>query len=180
MIICAGKSESFDFAKPVGIGLIQSAITLTQLIIENNPSFLLFVGTAGSYGNAQVFDVVKTSKASNIELGFLDKLCYSPIDSFVETQTPHVSRGTNHLIVNSSNYITTDSEYAHKMLALGIELENMEFYSILSVAKKFNISASGFFVVTNFCNNNAHHDFLTNHAHAKEIITQHVKKNLII
>ncbi len=180
MIICAGESESFDFAKPIGIGLIQSAITLTQLIIENNPSFLLFVGTAGSYGNAQIFDIIKTSKASNIELGFLDNLCYSPMDSYIEIPPQHVSRGTNNLVVNSSNYITTDSAHAHKMLTLGIELENMEFYSILNVAKKFNISASGFFVVTNFCNNQAHHDFLLNHEHAKEIITQHVRKNLII
>lgn len=180
MIICAGQSESFDFAQSVGIGLIDTAMTLTQLVIEKNPSFLLFVGTAGSYGHLRIFDIITTSRASNIELGFIDHLCYSPIDSFVETKTPHVSRGTNHPIVNSSNYITTDKDHSLKMLDLGIELENMEFYSVLSVAKKFNIPASGFFVITNFCDANAHNDFLLNHAHAKEIIAQHIEKNLKI
>ncbi|MDD3343570.1 MAG: purine-nucleoside phosphorylase [Sulfurospirillaceae bacterium] len=182
MILCAGKSESFDFARPIGIGLIEAAMTLTQLVVEEKPSFLFFVGTAGSYGNLSLFDTVKTSKASNIELGFLDNLCYSPIEAFVETSFPHVSRGTTHpnLIVNSSNYITTGVDHARKMLSLGIDLENMEFYAILCVAQRFNLPASGFFVITNFCDANAHHDFISNHNHAKDIIAQHVEKNLKI
>lgn len=180
MIICAGKSESFDFATPVGIGLIESAITLTRIVLSEKPSFLLFVGTAGSYGNYKPFDVVKSSKAANIELASLDKLCYTPIDSLIETEAPHVSRGTITPIVNSSNYITTDTRYASKMLEQGIELENMEFYSILHVAKYFNIPASGLFVITNYCNSNAHQDFIANHARAKEIISLHIEKNLKI
>lgn len=183
MIICAGRNETFDFALPVGVGLIESAINLTKIVLFEKPAFLFFVGTAGSYGNHKIFDVVKTHKASNIELGFLDNLCYSPIESHIETQEIHVSRGTNKQnmsIVNSSNYITTDVNCSKKMLELGIELENMEFFSILHVAKQFNIPCSGLFVVTNYCNAEAHGDFIKNHAKAKELITLHVEKNMRI
>ncbi|MCI0500930.1 MAG: purine-nucleoside phosphorylase, partial [Epsilonproteobacteria bacterium] len=33
MIVCAGRSETFDFAIPVGVGLIESAINLTRLCL---------------------------------------------------------------------------------------------------------------------------------------------------
>ena len=51
MILCAGRNETFEFAKPIGVGLVESASTLTQLILEEKPAFLFFVGTAGSYGH---------------------------------------------------------------------------------------------------------------------------------
>ena len=182
MILCAGRNETFDFAKPIGVGLIESATNLTQLILEEKPTFLLFVGTAGSYGRYKIFDIVQSHKASNIELGFLNNLCYTPLISHIETIPPHVSRETNNLspIVNSSNYITIDDSLAEKMLSQNIELENMEFFSILHVAKKFNIPCSGLFVITNYCNEHAHRDFMQNHQKAKELIILHVEKNMKI
>lgn len=182
MILCAGRNETFDFAKPIGVGLIESATNLTQLILEEKPTFLLFVGTAGSYGRYKIFDIVQSHKASNIELGFLNNLCYTPLISHIETILPHVSRETNNLspIVNSSNYITIDDSLAEKMLSQNIELENMEFFSILHVAKKFNIPCSGLFVITNYCNKHAHRDFMQNHQKAKELIILHVEKNMKI
>lgn len=180
MILCAGRSESFSFATSIGVGLIESASNLTQLICKEKPSFLFFVGTAGSYGKYKPFDSVYSHKAANIELGFLDNHCYTPLDSFIEVTPLKVSRETSMLspIVNSSNYITTNPELAQKMLLQNIELENMEFFSVLTVAKIFNLPCAGFFVVTNYCNENAHRDFMHNHAKAKELITLHVEKNM--
>ena len=182
MIICAGRNETFDFAKPIGVGLVESAANLTQLILEEKPTFLLFVGTAGSYGRYKIFDIVQSHKASNIELGFLNNFCYTPLTSHIEAIPAHVSRGTNNLspIVNSSNYITIDDSLAEKMLSHNIELENMEFFSVLHVAKKFNIPCSGLFVITNYCNEYAHRDFMQNHQKAKELIILHVEKNMKI
>ena len=42
MIVCAGKNETFDFASPIGVGLIESSINLTKLILFDKPDFLLF------------------------------------------------------------------------------------------------------------------------------------------
>lgn len=182
MILCAGRNETFDFAKPIGIGLIESAINLTKLIIEEKPAFLFFVGTAGSYGKHQPFDLVYSHCAANIELCFLQNQCYTPLKSIVEVEKIYVSRGTTHPspIVNSSNYITTDTTLANKMIEKNIGLENMEFFSIISVANYFHIPCSGLFVVTNYCDENAHSDFTQNHSQAKELITLHVEKNMKI
>lgn len=181
MIICAGKNESFDFARSVGIGLVESAIQLTRIVIEEKPTSLSFVGTAGSYGNYKLFEVVTTNRASNIELGFLDNLCYTPIQNQIKLELNNVSHETseqNFPIVNSSNYITTDKKASLSLLNMGIELENMEFFSILHVAQTFKIPCFGLFVITNYCDQNAHQDFIQNHAKAKELIALHVEKNM--
>jgi len=182
MILCAGRNETFDFAKPIGVGLIESAINLTKLVLEEKPAFLFFVGTAGSYGHFLPLDLVYSHGAANIELGYLQNQCYTPLQNIIEADSIYVSRGTNYhsAIVNSSNYITTDSILNSQMLKKSIELENMEFFSVVSVANQFKIPCSGLFVVTNYCNENAHEDFIKNHAKAKELISLHVEKNMKI
>jgi hypothetical protein len=56
----------------------------------------------------------------------------------------------------------------------------MEFYAVLKVAERFNIKASGIFVVTNYCNSNAHGDFLKNHGESMQILTKYVIEREII
>ena len=174
MIVCAGNNETFDFAEPIGVGLVDAAINLTRLIIEEQPSSLLFVGSAGSYGLYQPFDVIETSAAGNIELSLITQSAYTPIDNTI--YHGDVSRETS-IMINSSNYITCDMEVAKEYQKLGFELENMEFFSVLKVAENFEIPAYGVFVVTNFCDENAHEDFMKNHEKAKSILTQYIKEN---
>ena len=45
-ILCAGNNETFDFAKPIGIGLINSSINLTKYILKNRPKSILFIGNS--------------------------------------------------------------------------------------------------------------------------------------
>ncbi len=173
MIVCAGNNETFDFATPIGVGLIDSAINLTRLIIEKKPDSLLFVGSAGSYGTYQPFDIIESSASSNIELSLITGSAYTPIDNTI--YHGDVSRETS-IMINSSNYITTDMEVASEYQKLGLELENMEFFSILKVAQNFEIPAYGIFIVTNFCNQNAHADFIKNHEKAKALLSQYIKE----
>jgi len=70
MVICAGESEQFSFAMPVGIGMIDVAMNLTQQCMIQKPAYLLFVGTAGSYGEKKIFDIIESKTASNIENSF--------------------------------------------------------------------------------------------------------------
>ena len=162
MIVCAGDIEQFSFAQPIGIGLINSAINLTRACIMNPPEFILFVGTAGSYGNKKIFDIVESKVASNVEQAFLTNSGYTPLDNVVAS-TDAVSRET---IINSSNYITISKELSDKYLKLNLDLESMEFFSVVSVAKEFNIPVGGIFIITNYCDENAHKDFLTNRVEA--------------
>ena len=172
MIVCAGNNETFDFALPIGVGLIDSAMSLTRVCLENKPDFLLFVGSAGSYGEYKIHDIVESKTAANIELGFLDKNAYTPIDNVISSQT----NGEPDVMVNSSNYITTSEKAMEQFRALGLGIENMEFFSVLRVAQVFGIPAGGVFCVTNYCDTHAHRDFIANHGFAKVLLREYLDK----
>ena len=174
MIICAGNSETFDFATPMGVGLIEMTMNLTRLCLFDKPEFLLFVGSAGSYGEKKIFDIVESKTASNIELAFLNADAYTPIDNVVSTNTSN----EKDIVVNSSNYISTNKLLTKKFLNFGVGLENMEFFALLSVAKEFDIPAGGIFCITNYTDENAHQDFIKNHEKAKELLTEYTKKRI--
>jgi len=173
MIVCAGNNETFEFATPVGVGLIDSAINLTRIIMEEKPDSLLFIGSAGSYGKYKPFDIIESSAAANIELSLITGSAYTPIDNTIYHD--NVSRETS-IMINCTNYITSDIEVSAEYQKLGLELENMEFFSILKVAQNFEIPAFGIFIVTNYCNVNAHEDFIKNHEKAKALLSQYVKE----
>lgn len=177
MIVCAGNNETFPFATPVGVGLIESAINMTRICLFDKPDYILFVGSAGSYGDHAIFDIVESSSASNVELSFLENNSYTPIDNVVRSEEQRYQKDT---IVNSSNYITTNKSISSKYKAYNIGIENMEFFSIVSVAKEFNIDVRGIFVITNYTNDNAHQDFISNHNKAMDILVEHLAKQKII
>ena len=199
MIICAGDIEQFEFAKSMGIGLIDIAINLTKVCLVNPPKSILFVGSAGSYGDKKLLEIVESSSATNIENGFFNANSYTPTKNIISiiNNVSHetISNSWNYdkydfqrkqilfnnnvsheTIVNSSNYITTDSNLAKLYLSTGIDIENMEFFSVLNVAKKFHIPVKGVFIVTNYCNEYAHRDFIHNHKKAMNILTKYIKK----
>lgn len=174
MIICAGNNETFDFAQPMGVGLIETAMNLTRLCLFDKPEFLLFVGSAGSYGDKKIFDIIESKTASNIELGFLSNDAYTPLDNVVSTNTTNIKD----IVVNSSNYISTNQELSKKFLNLGVGIENMEFFSVLKIAQEFDIPAGGVFCITNYTDENAHQDFLKNHDKAKKLLSDYVKRRI--
>jgi len=174
-IISAGKEEIFNFAYPIGIGLIESTVNLTRLCEFDKPDFLIFVGSAGSYGNLEIFDIIESSSASNIEHCFFKKQCYTPLDNIITNSV------SDEIIINSSNYITTDKTISQAYLKLNIEAENMEFFSVLRVAKEFNIPVKGIFVITNYCFENAHQEYIQNIKEAKKrLIDYLIEKNVLI
>ena len=121
-----------------------------------------------------IFDIIESKTASNIELAFLNKDAYTPLDNVISTNTEQ----KKDIIVNSSNYISTNEQLTKKFLKFGIGIENMEFFSVLRVAQEFNIPAGGVFCVTSYSNKDAHNDFIKNHSKAKELLTQHTKRRI--
>ncbi|MEA3353722.1 MAG: purine-nucleoside phosphorylase [Campylobacterota bacterium] len=171
MIVCAGKNETFPFALPIGVGLVDSAINLTRLCLFDKPEYILFIGSAGSYGDHKIFDIVESSNASNIELSFFNDDSYTPIDNVVKTEKANLVSDT---IVNSSNYISTNENLTKEFLKYDIGIENMEFFSVVKVAQEFDIDVKGIFIVTNYTNKNAHKDFTSNHQEAKDKLVQYL------
>lgn len=177
MIICAGRNETFPFARPMGVGLVETAINLTQQCLFDKPDYLLFIGSAGSYGEHNIFDIIESRSASNIELSFLENNSYTPIDNAITSENKLCK---NQTIVNTSNYISTNYELSQNFNKFGIGIENMEYFSVLRVAQEFDINVAGIFIVTNYTNDNAHNDFVKNHTKAKELLTKYLLDNKII
>jgi len=177
MIICAGRSETFPFATPMGVGLIESAINLTRQCLFDKPDYILFVGSAGSYGEHNIFDIVQSRSSANIELSFLSGDSYTPLDNVLVSENKLVE---NQTIVNSSNYISTNEKLVKEFKQYGIGIENMEFYSLVQVAKEFDIDIAGIFVVTNYTNQDAHKDFMHNHKEALSKLINFLEDKKII
>ena len=178
MIISAGQNEIFPFSLPMGVGLMDMSINLTKFLCENRqnlPSEIIFVGSAGLYKEGEILKIYESSVAANIEISSLENKSYSPTESEIASIVP---RGT--CKVNSLNFITTDQNLAHELFDRGYFLENMEFFAVLKVAQKFQIPAYGIFVATNFCDKNAHADFIRNHEQAKKELEKYLKQKEII
>lgn len=173
MILCAGNGEVFPYAISIGVGMIESSITLTELIIKDRPNFLFFIGSAGSYGKKEIFDIIHSKSSCNIENSYFNSNSYTPIENLITT-SQDVSRET---IVNSSNYVTTDFSLGEKYIKKNIHIENMEFFSVMSVAKRFDLPVGGLFIVTNYCNENAHKDFKENQPKAMKLLDEYILKN---
>lgn len=166
----------------VRLNLIDSPILQSVKSLQNPdkilnalPSEIIFVGSAGLYKEGKVFEIYESSIATNIEISSLENKSYSPIESEIASIVP---RGTYK--INSSNFITTDRNLAHKLFDRGYFLENMEFFAVLKVVQKLQIPAYGIFVATNFCDKNAHADFIKNHEQAKKELEKYLKQKEII
>ncbi len=171
MFVCAGNGEEFEFARSIGVGLVESAITLSKLCMSEQVESLVFVGSAGSYDKeVDLLELFVSTQATQIESSLLVGESYTPLKQEVkslenvscETISKILDLNLPQAIVNSSNYICIDSAYALRMKERGILLENMEFFSVLSVARRFNIPALGVFCVSNHCHSKAHKEFAEN------------------
>lgn len=171
MFVCAGNGEEFEFARSIGVGLVESAITLSKLCMSEQVESLVFVGSAGSYDKeVDLLELFVSTQATQIESSLLVGESYTPLKQEIkslknvscETISKILSLNLPQAIVNSSNYICIDPAYALRMKERGILLENMEFFSVLSVARRFNIPALGVFCVSNHCHSKAHKEFAEN------------------
>lgn len=176
LIVCAGAMESFDYAKSIGIGMVEPAINLTQILLNLNklPKKIIFIGSCGLYSDGKLLEIYRSSLAFNYEIAAILGVGYTPI----KINLPPVSRETN--MINSSNFITSNSEIAANFSKIGFVAENMEAYSVKCVADKFEIEFESILCATNYCDENAHNDFIQNYPKAKENITKYLKSKGII
>ena len=123
----------------------------------------------------QLLEIYESVHCFNVEASKLTNAFYSPAECEINLNVSYETKKCN-----SSNYICTDENVAARFADLGLELENMESFAVLSVAKRFGISATCFLCATNFCDKNAHQSFLQNHAQAKKNLEHFLQeKNLI-
>lgn len=207
MLVCAGRNETLCYATPIGVGLVEASLGLARILFGGGVENIIFLGSAGAYSKeVLLFDMFCSIEATQIESSFLDGGSYTPIDNVIKIEEvdfdlfglsslwtdkhsdKNVSYETlansinfkervKHAVVNSSNYITTDENKAKQMARAGILLENMEFYAVMKVAQSFGVPAMGIFCVTNYCDKNAHKDFLSNHNVAKQKLENFIESH---
>ncbi|MBZ7994543.1 purine-nucleoside phosphorylase [Campylobacter canadensis] len=165
MIICAGNTENYDFAKSVGVGNIQVAINLSKIILENKVKRLIFVGSMGLYTKEnELFSIFEFDDANNIELSSLNNQSYTPLNSTISSK------------LNSNNFICKDFSLANKMYEKYSFIgENMEAFGFFSCAKYFNINAKAILIATNYCDENAHSTYLNNYKKANELLENYLE-----
>ena len=123
----------------------------------------------------KLLEIYETRHCFNIEASKLISNFYSPAECEINLNVSYETKKCN-----SSNYICTDENIAEKFVSLGLELENMEAFAVLSVARHFKIPATCFLCATNFCDKDAHEFFLLHHAQAKKNLENFLQeKNLI-
>lgn len=123
----------------------------------------------------KLLEIYESAHCFNVEASKLTNAFYSPAEREINLNVSYETKKCN-----SSNYICTDENVAARFADLGLELENMESFAVLSLAKRFGISATCFLCATNFCDKNAHQSFLQNHAQAKKNLEHFLQeKNLI-
>ncbi len=123
----------------------------------------------------QLLEIYESAHCFNVEASKLTNAFYSPAECEINLNVSYETKKCN-----SSNYICTDENVAARFADLGLELENMESFAVLSLAKRFGISATCFLCATNFCDKNAHQSFLQNHTQAKKNLEHFLQeKNLI-
>jgi purine-nucleoside phosphorylase len=179
-LISSGNLEIFPDVRPVGIGLIESAIKLSHIISlkEKKVKGIIFIGTIGSYGNLSIGTEVYSYSAYQIESSKIEGKSYSPIQLKIENKKikkylPYFRElyKLPFIKINSSNYITTDFQIANLLRKkYKIDGESMEFYSILKISEYYNLPTLGYFVVTNYNNKFAHKKYLKNIEMAKKKI----------
>lgn len=189
-------------------GIMGEQSVMSELSVANKPDKIIFIGTCGLYQkddkkglNAvnlsengkikenlgaknltrenqkplKLLEIYESAHCFNVEASKLTNAFYSPAECEINLNVSYETKKCN-----SSNYICTDENVAARFADLGLELENMESFAVLSVAKRFGISATCFLCATNFCDKNAHQSFLQNHAQAKKNLEYFLQeKNLI-
>lgn len=180
----------------------------SELSVASKPDKIIFIGTCGLYQKGdkkglnalnlsengkikenlgaknlvsesqkplKLLEIYESAHCFNVEASKLTNAFYSPAECEINLNVSYETKKCN-----SSNYICTDENVAARFANLGLELENMENFAVLSVAKRFGISATCFLCATNFCDKNAHQSFLQNHAQAKKNLEHFLQeKNLI-
>jgi len=56
----------------------------------------------------------------------------------------------------------------------------MEFFSVIKIAQEFDIDVKGIFVITNFTNDTAHQDFISNHKEAMDNLVVYLESKKLI
>jgi uncharacterized protein YlzI (FlbEa/FlbD family) len=166
-----------EHIKTLGIGYLEAALKLNNILRDANYSRIIFLGTAGAYSNElQIGDIVNVASVALLNPLTIEGKGYVPREyNLYESSRVNGQGSTVNANCLSSLEITTNevisktiienSPFTVHQLPL---TENLELYGVAKVASEHNIPWSAFLGITNYTNVNAHQDWKANHERVSE------------
>lgn len=154
-------NSSKDFLQAIlGIGYLEAALNLQQIILSQTITQIVFVGTAGSYStNIDLGEIVSVHKSALL-LGLKDSYIPREYQEFSSNFVDERFKGAKCL---SSLEITQNELLSTQIYSIQKEnylVENMELYGVARVANANNIPWSAYLGITNYTDSKAHEDWL--------------------
>ena len=166
----------------LGIGYLEAALRLNNILRDGNYSRIIFLGTAGAYSEElQIGEIVNISSVALLNPLTIQGKGYTPCATVIAR-----SEATKQSIPNanclSSLEITNCNKLSQEIIqyynsnfvehsAFDIQLplvENMELYGVAKIASEQNIPWSALLGITNHTNANAHQDWKAHHERVSE------------
>lgn len=154
--------------RALGIGLIDSAVSLAQILSENQDiDNVVFTGTAGAYPDSgyKIGDIVNAIEHKLIGIGSIDDQSYFPkaiqtTFSFRDQFNrifPTVRSGSVFEITKSDHLARRISEY------YSVDVEHMELFSVAKICDKFAVQFNCVMGISNMVGANSHQEWVDNH-----------------
>lgn len=180
LLICSAWQEEVKTLKDqtsiktLGIGYLEAALNLNNILRDINYSRIIFLGTAGAYSDAlSVGDIVSVSSVGLLNCLTIQGQGYLPKEYNSYTSSPTIRHSTTVNCLSSLEITTSEtiSKTIIKKSPFTIQVplvENMELYGIAKVAHEHKLPWSALLGITNHTNGNAHLDWKANHEKVSE------------
>ena len=144
---------------PLGVGVVPAGIATAALLARERPDGVIFVGTAGAYGDIPIGTVVTArtvglvSGTATLGLGYVP-LAPPPLTTQLHADAPLVDVAT--LVA-----ITTDVALAAR-IGVTWQIEHMEAYGVAAACAAAGVPFGAVFGVTNRVGPDAHAEWRAN------------------
>ena len=128
----------------VGIGKINSAMNMIDLIHEHQPELVINFGSCGNLKNHKVGDVMEVGKVyNNIDVRPFAEYGCTPESPYCEIK---LSESNINCFTTDQIYDNTRTDYAKKYLEMinTCDIVDMESYALAYVCKNYNIPFKSF------------------------------------
>jgi nucleoside phosphorylase len=168
--------------RTIGIGLIDSAINLNQILLNNRDiKNVIFVGTAGAYQNSNlsIYDVVQGVKTDLFSLPFYERCSYFPSKMVTSLELNEFENLKKTNVASVLDINASSESFKNLFKDTGFQLEHMELFSVARVAKLLNKKVYSIFSISNIVDENAHEDWKKNNKTASLLAQEKLKELLL-
>ena len=160
--------------EPLGVGLVEAAIAVTQCVARHQPAAALLIGTCGAFGSGTLaLGTVVAGEGvrlvdATVALG--TAALPDPMPSHatfdVALHDALVGAGARSVQIANTLGITTDDELATRLAAGGADVEHLEAFSFARACARADVPCGAALAVANAVGSNGRAEWLAGHVRA--------------